>query len=110
MRRGVGARGRAARGAPPPDDTPLSRLSFRHLPLRDVRVGGTSLAAAIAAELGSAVLKDGRVDAASARAALARVSLPLGGGQAAVPLADAIPTYQMGELVRALEDFEGGKL
>jgi hypothetical protein len=80
-----------------------------HLYLRDVKVDGkTTLASALAAKLGSAVA-DGGFKRAEAEAVLAGLPVRLGGGKAAVPLADAIPAAALGDLWRALEDFERGK-
>ena len=43
-------------------------------------------------------------------ATLAALPISLGGGKATVALADAVPAYAVGDLVRAVEDFGRGKL
>ena len=80
-----------------------------HLYLRDVKVDGrTTLAAALAAKLGGAVA-DGGFDRAAVEATLAALPVRLGGGKAEVSLLDAVPAAALGDLFRALEDFERGK-
>jgi hypothetical protein len=80
-----------------------------HLYARDVKVDGkTTLAAALAAKLGSAVA-DGGFKKPAAEAVLAGVPVRLGGGKASVPLLDAVPAGALSDLWRALEDFERGK-
>ncbi len=80
-----------------------------HLYLRDIKVDGrTTLASALAAKLGSAVA-DGGFKQAGVEAALTALPVRLGGGKAQVSLLDAVPAGALGDLYRALEDFERGK-
>ena len=80
-----------------------------HLYLRDIKVDGrTTLASALAAKLGAAVA-DGGFKKAGVEAALAAIPVRLGGGKAEVSMLDAVPNGALGDLYRALEDFERGK-
>ena len=94
---------------PPTPHPPPSPLPFRHLYLRDVRVGNATLAAGLAAQLGAAASR-GEDPATAVAATLAALPISLGGGKATVALADAVPAYAVGDLVRAVEDFGRGKL
>lgn len=77
--------------------------------LRDVRVGGSTLAAGLAAQLGAAAI-NGDDPRAAVAATLGALPLTLGGGKVTVKLADAIPAFAVGDLERAVEEFAEGQL
>lgn len=74
-----------------------------------MRAGGSTLAAGLAAQLGSAAAK-GEDARTVVKATLDALPLSLGGGKVTVKLADAIPSYAVGDLERAVEEFAQGKL
>ena len=85
-----------------------------HVYLSDVKVGGAPLSGILANELGPLAASQGGAKALPAAAVdefLARVPLELGGGKATVSLLDAIPSFALGDLHRAVEDWtrNGGR-
>lgn len=81
-----------------------------HVYLSDVKVGGNPLSLILASELGP-LASQGKAKQADVDALLAKVPLRLGGGKATVSLLDSIPSFALGDLHRALEDWErnGGR-
>lgn len=83
-----------------------------HLYVSDVKVSGTPLSTILAGELGPRVAQQqGRADSASVDALLKRVPIKMGGGKATVSLFDAVPSFALGDLHRAVEDWarNGGR-
>ena len=78
-----------------------------------MKVSGAPLSGILAGELGPRAASQGK-DALSPAAVdefLAKVPLKLGGGKATVSLLDAIPSFALGDLHRAVEDWarNGGR-
>ena len=84
-----------------------------HVYLSDVKVGGAPLAGILAGELGPLAAGQGgkALSPATVDEFLARVPLKLGGGKATVSLLDSIPSFALGDLHRAVEDWSrnGGR-
>lgn len=81
-----------------------------HVYLRDVKVGGAPLSGILASELGP-LASQGKATPAAVDELLAKVPLKLGGGKATVSLLDSIPSFALGDLHRAVEDWarNGGR-
>ena len=101
---------------PPPHTGKAAYVDVQgwHVYLRDVKVSGAPLSGILAGELGP-LAAAGQGAAALSPAAidgfLAKVPLKLGGGKATVSLLDAIPSFALGDLHRAVEDWarNGGR-
>jgi len=80
--------------------------------LRDVKVSGAPLSGILAGQLGPLASQGGAaLSPAAVDGFLAKVPLKLGGGKATVSLLDAIPSFALGDLHRAVEDWarNGGR-
>ena len=78
--------------------------------LGDVKVGGAPLSGILAGELGP-LATQGKASKTAVEDFLAKVPLKLGGGKATVSLLDSIPSFALGDLHRAVEDWarNGGR-